>query len=149
MERWRNGFTLIELMIVVAIIALIVTVAYPSYVEHVTRSKRSEAQAALMKAIQLQERFYTVNGEYATNAQLPGLFGLAAGPVYSGQNAGDITTSWYVITVEETCGARTLCVNLVATPKAGYSDPECDVLSMNTTGARAETGTRDVAYCFK
>ena len=151
MHRLRNGFTLIELMIVVAVIALIVAIAYPSYLEHVTRSKRAQAQAALMKAVQLQERFYTVNGTYATNAQLPGLFGLAAGPVYSGENPGDEELAWYTLTVDNagTCTPLSVCVNVIATPKAGYTDDNCGILTQNTVGLRTESGTKDVAYCFK
>lgn len=151
MRRLQNGFTLIEVMIVVAIIALIVTIAYPSYLEHVARSKRAQAQAAIMKTIQLQERFYTVNGTYATNAQLPGLFGLAAGPVYSGENPADAELGWYTISVDNagTCTPLSVCVNVIATPKAGYADDNCGILTQNTVGLRSESGTKDVAYCFK
>jgi type IV pilus assembly protein PilE len=152
MRRLRNGFTLIEVMIVVAIIALIVAIAYPSYLEHVARSKRAQAQAAIMKTLQLQERFYTVNGTYATNAQLPTLFGLASGAtVHSGENAADADLAWYTIAVNNPAGCTdlTVCVNVIATPKAGYTDDNCGTLTQNTVGLRTESGTKDVAYCFK
>lgn len=152
MRRLRTGFTLIEIMVVVAIIALIVAIAYPSYLEHVARSKRAQAQAAIMKTLQLQERFYTVNGTYATNGQLPTLFGLAAGAtVYSGENPGEAELGWYTISVDNPAGCTPLsvCVNVIATPKAGYTDDNCGTMTQNTVGTRTESGTKDVAYCFK
>ena len=152
MHRLRTGFTLIEIMVVVAIIALIVAIAYPSYLEHVARSKRAQAQAAIMKTLQLQERFYTVNGRYATNAQLPTLFGLAAGTtVYSGENPADVELAWYTMSVDNPAGCTdlTVCVNVPATPKAGYTDDNCGTMTQNTVGARTESGTKDVAYCFR
>jgi type IV pilus assembly protein PilE len=152
MRRLRNGFTLIEIMVVVAIIAIIVAIAYPSYLEHVARSKRAQAQAAIMKTLQLQERFYTVNGTYATNAQLPTLFGLGAGAsVYSGEDPADAQLGWYIITVDNAgaCTPLSVCVNVVATPRPGHTDDNCDTLTQNTVGTRTESGMKDVAYCFK
>ena len=62
-----RGFTLIELMITVAIVAILAAVAYPSYREYVARSNRTEAQAILMEASQYMERFYAENYKYNTN----------------------------------------------------------------------------------
>ena len=60
MKRQTNrGFTLIELMIVVAIIGIIATIAYPSYKEHIAKAKRADAMSALMLASQAMERYRT------------------------------------------------------------------------------------------
>ena len=58
------GFTLIELMITVAIVALLSMVAYPSYVSHVQRAKRAEARTALLEAAQYLQRFLIANDRY-------------------------------------------------------------------------------------
>lgn len=59
-----RGFTLIELMIVVAIVGILAAIAYPSYVNHITRSNRSAAQACLAEYAQFAERVYTTNLRY-------------------------------------------------------------------------------------
>ena len=67
MRNAEKGFTLIELMIVVAIIAILATIAYPSYQEYVMRSRRVEGQSLLNDAAARQERWRAQNGEYLTN----------------------------------------------------------------------------------
>lgn len=66
----RTGFTLIELMIVVAIVALLATVAYPSYMDQIRKGRRSDAIQGLAQVQQAQERWRSINVTYATNAQL-------------------------------------------------------------------------------
>ncbi|MEO8600005.1 MAG: type IV pilin protein, partial [bacterium] len=60
----QKGFTLIELMIVVAVIGILAAVAYPSYQDSIIKTKRAEGRAALMAAMQQQERYYTQNNAY-------------------------------------------------------------------------------------
>ena len=63
-QRKLTGFSLIELMIVVAIVAILGSIAYPSYLNQVTQARRTDAQAVLMEAAQFMERFYTENNRY-------------------------------------------------------------------------------------
>ncbi|MDP3168247.1 MAG: type IV pilin protein, partial [Hydrogenophaga sp.] len=63
--RRDSGFTLIELMIVVAIIGILSAVAYPSYTEYIRRGARSEATAALLETQQFMERYYGANNRYS------------------------------------------------------------------------------------
>ncbi len=62
------GFTLIELMIVVAIVGILAAVAYPSYQEHVRRSNRAEAKGILLEMAQLLERNFTETNRYDQNS---------------------------------------------------------------------------------
>lgn len=60
----ERGFTLIELMIVVAIIGIIAAIAYPSYMDQVQSTRRADAQGALVTFANAMERFYTQNNSY-------------------------------------------------------------------------------------
>ena len=139
----QHGMTLIELMIVVAIIAIITAVAYPSYQDHIRKARRAEGKSALLKALQLEERFYTAEQTYTLN--LVPLFGAAAAPVRSAENPA---TGYYTITAETdpaTGNDLRMGVLIKATPAAPYSDPECGVLSLTTTGTRGADGTKGTA----
>ncbi|MGL4476058.1 MAG: type IV pilin protein [Shewanella sp.] len=68
-----KGFTLIELMITVAIVGILAAIAYPSYIDYITKSARSEGVAAVMKVVNLQEQYYLDNRAYATDMTKLGL----------------------------------------------------------------------------
>ena len=61
----QRGFTLIEIMVVVAIVLTLSAIAMPSYTEHVKRSKSAEAKAQLLETAQFMQRFYSQNDSYA------------------------------------------------------------------------------------
>lgn len=64
MKTASKGFTLIELMIVVAIVGVIVAIAYPSYMNYVRKSHRAEIAQLLVEAAQGMERYYSLAGQY-------------------------------------------------------------------------------------
>ncbi len=103
----QKGFTLIELMITVAIVAILASIAYPSYKEYVAKSRRAEARSVLMAAQQWMERFYSENYRYDQNSagvavtdasQFPRYFSVSPVP---GQGA-----AMYDITLAVTPGVR-------------------------------------------
>ena len=71
-RRLQHGFTLIELMITVAIVAILAAVAYPSYTSHVKKSNRRAAQAQMLDIANRQQQFLLANRAYASDAQLTG-----------------------------------------------------------------------------
>ena len=62
--RLKNGFTLIELMIVVAILSVLAAIAYPSYQQYMKRGKRVDAQTEMLKVAQNLQSYYTINHNY-------------------------------------------------------------------------------------
>lgn len=72
MNRHR-GFTLIELMIVVAIVGILSSIAYPSYLEHLRKGRRADAQGYLMDLAQRQQQYFTDNRAFATTIDSTGL----------------------------------------------------------------------------
>ena len=120
----RAGFTLVELIIVVAIIGILAAIAYPSYTQHVIRSKRADGMAALMNAAQAMERFRVANYSY----QLPN----DLSDVYAVQVPTDgAGAAYYNLSVVTAANSYTL----TATPTgslAGQDDP----LTLSNTGAK-------------
>lgn len=110
--RMQRGFTLIELMIVVAVLGIIAAIALPSYLEHVKAGKRGEAMSGIGKRQLLQERWRAEHTSYATDAQLATLDALETSSYY-GFATTNITSSTYTITATPT--STDTCGNLVAT----------------------------------
>jgi type IV pilus assembly protein PilE len=128
-----RGFTLIEVMIVVAIIAVIAAVALPSYMDSVRKARRSDAINALAKAQQAQERFRANNSSYGPQFINVGManFGIAAA---SGVDTFDGPDNYY--TVDITANSAT-DYTLLATAKTGTSqakDSGCQCLQLTMTG---------------
>lgn len=128
-----KGFTLLELMIVVAIIAILTAIAYPSYRQHVIKARRAAATGCLLEQSQLMERYYTTNLTYLS-APAPG-----------GGCASDLVDS-YAFAFDGTPTAKEYKIS--ATPTSIQTDSQCGTLSVTQAGVRDKTGTGTVAQCW-
>lgn len=113
-----KGFTLIELMIVVAIVGILAAIAYPSYTEYVRRTHRTEIAGVLMEQSQALERFYTKNGTYV------------AAPV-AGSN------DWYTVAVAPT--ATDFILTATPVPGSMMNGDKCGNFQITNTGARTNS----------
>jgi type IV pilus assembly protein PilE len=125
-----GGFTLIELMIVVAVIAILAAIALPAYTSYITKTKRTAAEGCLSEHANYMERYYTTNLNYAKDSSgtanaLPGL------DCASVQRTG--ADYQYAL-----ASASTAAYSITATPINAQlvRDTKCGALSINQAGAR-------------
>ncbi len=131
-RRKQSGFTLIEVMIVVAIIGILASIAYPSYRESIAKGKRASAKSVLTESQQWMERFYSENYRYDQNFAVvsvettlfPAQFSVAPKP-------GDGNAA-YTITVTPTSRSYTV----TATP---ISADRCGTYNITHTGRKSVT----------
>ncbi len=130
--RMQRGFTLIELMIVVAIIGILAAIAYPSYDEYVKRGNRTEGQAFLSDVAARQERYYSQNHVYVTDVDDIEDLGLSS---------ANSPTDKYTIGLAAGGGGYTL------TATNQFNDTKCGNLTLNALGVRgASAGTVDTCW---
>jgi type IV pilus assembly protein PilE len=149
-DSWRlvrsAGFTLIELMIVVAIIAILAAIAYPSYVTYITKSHRVAAEGCLSQYANYMERFYTTNLTY-NNATTPNPLATpgatlgfdCASPQQTGSNYSyslpSATSGAYVV--------QATPINAQLT-----RDTTCGTLTLDQTGVRKANGSTTLTGCW-
>lgn len=147
-RKKARGFTLIELMITVAIVGLLAAIAYPAYTDSVLKGRRAEGRTALMEMMQQQERYMTQTGSYMTfSAGATGANGTTRGgtnvQIPFKTTSGDTVASAAYQLSASACptgsGSGTMqlneCVLLTATPNR--SDPAFGNLTLMSSGAKS------------
>ena len=132
-----RGFTLIELMIVVAIVGILAGIAYPSYMDHVRKGNRAKAQAFLMDVAQRQQNYLIVHRQYAARLeQLPEF----------GDGNGDLDWTPELIALSSAYDIDNMSMgavpgpppsfNMTLPPKSGSMQTSDGSLCLSNTGAR-------------
>ncbi len=125
----KKGFTLIEMMIVVAIISVLVTIVYPSYQNTVRQSRRADAQAALQGLAQAMERFYTTEGTYKGAAASGADTGSPA--IFSTKSPIDGSNTYYNLKIQSAAASTYVLAAEPVNAQAGDG-----ILILKSTGAR-------------
>jgi len=137
-----KGFTLTELMIVIAIIGILASIALPAYQNSITKSRRADAQGALLGFANAMERHFTTNSSYL------GAAGTQASPIdtgspwiFSSRSPVDTSTTFYNLTIST---ATATMFTLTATP----TGPQVGdgIMTIDHTGARRWDENNDGSF---
>lgn len=140
----QGGFTLIELMIVVAIIAIIAAIAYPSYINSVTKTHRTAAEGCLSEYANYMERYYTTNLKYDKD-RAGNAIALPALDCASAQNTGQYYN--YSFTNGEPTQS-TYKIQAVPQGIQATRDTLCGTLTLDQAGTQTESGSGSLSDCW-
>ncbi|WP_278043911.1 type IV pilin protein [Legionella nagasakiensis] len=142
----KKGFSLIELLIVMAIVGILASIAYPTYQDYVTRARRSDGQSALLDLASRMERYYSEHHTYQTATIGTG-------------NATDVLSSntspegWYSLSISSATGS-TYTLQAIPVSTQATLDTLCQTLTLNQLGVKgittgpAGTPTGNAAQCW-
>jgi len=134
-KKEYRGFTIIELLIAVAIVGILAAVAYPSYVDSVARSNRTEGQRELLRIANLEEQFYMDNRTYTTDMTALGL------------NASPFITEGKHYSISATIADGGDSFTLTATAKNAQATNDASCKELKVTHAGVKTATS--SYCWE
>ncbi len=137
-----RGFTLIEVMIVVAVVAIIAAVAIPSYSNSVLKSKRQIGKGELLEVLSRQEQYFVNNKAYATTLTA---LGYSANPYFI-NDEGSVSNSGSSIYQISLISTSATAFSIRATPQNGQtSDTQCASLQLSSSGQKSIVGGTDTS----
>lgn len=143
-----KGFTLIEVMVVVALIGVLAAIAIPAYRQYVVKATRQRAEATMISLAQMEERYYSNNYTYnAVSAPAP-----APDPNgwsnFSGDSMGSRQYDILVFVPSPTSASASLnSFGIQATPSNGFTDSSCGSLTLDNMGVKG-SALGSVASCW-
>lgn len=141
-----RGFTLIEVMMVVAIIGILAAVAVPAYTQHITKSKRTDAAAALVQLAQAMERYYSVNYSYLGAADSGNDTGVPAKATFAWTQSPFEGSADYNLLITSAT-ATSFIVEAQPIGAQAANDTGCANLRLNELGAKSSSaGTIDLCW---
>lgn len=129
-----QGFTLLELVVTLAITSILITIGYPSYTQYVIKTNRSQAEIALLDVASGLERYFTLNNTYA-------------GATLADAQVNAYTENQHYQLVIASATQNNYQVNAMPLG-AQASDVACGVLSLNESGEKGISGTGSVGSCW-
>ncbi|QJC56710.1 Type II secretion system protein G [Polaromonas vacuolata] len=150
-QHKMRGFSLLEVMIVLAIVAILASISYPSYRESVAKTKRAQAAGQLLEVAQFMQRFYSQNDRYdQTNTAQPAAVVIPAVLANAPKDSPAANANYNI-----SFAANTLTSNsftLQAVPANSMTGDRCGTLQLTSTGRRLITGNADgatLASCWR
>jgi len=145
-KSFNRGFTLIELMIAVAVVGILASIAYPAYRDAILRGRRAEARTALSELLLQQERYMTQANTYLAFTNVGGTTAPATVPFKTFSGDTPAKTAYFLSASACPSSTITECVMVAAEPVV--ADPDAGTLQILSTGAKTCTGTRS-SVCWK
>lgn len=141
MQSKSKGFTLIELMIVVAIIGILAAVAMPEYNKYIAKSARTQAKAALLDLAQMEERYFTNNAKYVAFDAIGGSTAQPSGwSNWAGDSSSSARYGLAVAALSSKTGTAADDINTTfiawALPLTTFKDSTCGAIGIDSLGRK-------------